>query len=132
MNLDFLFWLAGGIIAVLTAWKLLFTPVMREMREFTAWWRKFQRDWDGEPAEPGRSAVPGVMQRLNNIDGQLHRNGGESLKDKVCDTWELAKTLSDRVETIESRQREIRDEQRVLAVKLQHVDADIKHVGGHA
>ena len=43
----------------------------------------FIRDWHGTPSEPGRSKVPGVMERLNEIDGQLKNNGGSSIKDAV-------------------------------------------------
>jgi uncharacterized protein len=46
-------------------------------------WSSFVRDWNGEPEEPGREAVPGVMQRLNKLDGELSHNGGSSLKDSV-------------------------------------------------
>jgi hypothetical protein len=46
-------------------------------------WDDFHRDWAGEPASPGRSAVPGVMERLNRIDGELKRNGGSSMKDAI-------------------------------------------------
>ena len=42
---------------------------------------KFLRDWNGEPAEPGRDRVPGVMERLNRIDGELQHNSGSSMKD---------------------------------------------------
>lgn len=41
------------------------------------------RDWEGEEAEPGRAAVPGVMERLNKLDGELSNNGGSTTKDKV-------------------------------------------------
>lgn len=44
---------------------------------------RFMRDWEGEEAEPGRAAVPGVMQRLNKLDGELSNNGGSTTKDKV-------------------------------------------------
>lgn len=46
-------------------------------------WHKFIRDWEGEEAGIGRDAVPGVMQRLNKLDGELSNNGGKSLKDTV-------------------------------------------------
>lgn len=46
-------------------------------------WHKFIRDWEGEEAGVGRDAVPGVMQRLNKLDGELSNNGGKSLKDTV-------------------------------------------------
>ena len=59
-------------------------------------------DWAGEEARPGRDRVPGVMERLNEIDGQLKNNGGSSVKDSV-----------DRIETnvneISSVQREIKN-----------------------
>lgn len=43
----------------------------------------FIRDWSGTSAEPGRPRVPGVMERLNEIDGALKKNGGTSIKDAV-------------------------------------------------
>lgn len=107
---DFLAIVAGAI-AVLTLLgllhRMLLRPVVSEFRETLSWLRKFQRDWDGEPAGPGRDAVPGVMERLNRIDGELKRNGGESLKDKVVETWERAQELDSRVTTMELRQTEI-------------------------
>ena len=132
MNADMVFWWAAGLVAVATALRLVAYPFYREMKEAWAWWRKFQRDWDGEMAEPGRSAVPGVMSRLNIIDGQLHRNGGESLKDKVVETWEFAKELNGRVTKIEDRQREIQEDQRMMSAQINRLDSDVKHVGGHA
>lgn len=41
------------------------------------------RDWEGEEATPGRDRVPGVMERLNKLDGELSQNGGKSTKDTV-------------------------------------------------
>jgi hypothetical protein len=46
-------------------------------------WAKFIRDWEGEEATEGRDAVPGVMERINRLDGELSHNGGSSLKDIV-------------------------------------------------
>ena len=46
-------------------------------------WIEFMREWDGEPARDVRVSGPGVMERLNNIDGELKRNGGKSIKDTV-------------------------------------------------
>ena len=47
------------------------------------------RDWEGEEASPGRDAVPGVMQRLNNMDGELSQNGGfTTVKDRVDRLYE--------------------------------------------
>jgi len=121
-SLDTVFWLAAGILTLSGVVRYVLYPMWREIKDALHWWRKFQRDWDGEPEEPGRSAVPGVMARLNMIDGQLQRNGGESLKDKVWDTWEVAHDLNERVTGIEERQAEMIGEQRVMAAHLDRLD----------
>ena len=54
-----------------------------KVNKFTAHWSKFIRDWEGEDASEGRDAVPGVMSRLNKLDGELSHNGGKSIKDMV-------------------------------------------------
>jgi len=85
----------------------VFGPVVRETRDFFTWWKKFQRDWDGQEAEPGRDRVPGVMERLNRVDGELQRNGGNSVKDQVVRTGEKIDDMEYRVSAIETRQCEI-------------------------
>ena len=86
MDVQILYW-AAGIITVGTAlgmlWRLLKTLCDR-IHKFMDRLDIFMRDWDGEPAAPGRSAVPGVMERLNRIDGELKRNGGSSMKDALA------------------------------------------------
>lgn len=47
------------------------------------WFEDFKRDWSGEEGAPGRDRVPGVMERLNKLDGELSQNGGKSTKDVV-------------------------------------------------
>ena len=80
-----LYW-AAGVITVGTAlgmlWRLL-RPLCARLHLLMDNWDTFMRDWAGEPAAPGRSAVPGVMERLNRIDGELKRNGGSSMKDAI-------------------------------------------------
>jgi len=80
-----LYW-AAGVITSGTAlgmlWKLL-KPLCVRLHALMDNWDTFMRDWAGEPASPGRSAVPGVMERLNRIDGELKRNGGSSMKDAI-------------------------------------------------
>jgi hypothetical protein len=80
-----LYW-AAGVITVGTAlgmlWRLL-KPLCDRLHVLMDNWDTFMRDWAGEPAAPGRSAVPGVMERLNRIDGELKRNGGSSMKDAL-------------------------------------------------
>lgn len=58
-------------------------PPFKAIRIFFNWLDKFRRDWEGEESEPGRDRVPGVMERLNRLDGELSNNGGSSLKDSV-------------------------------------------------
>lgn len=96
----------AGVVTVVTALTLLhrvfLSRLIRETREFFAWWKKFQRDWDGTPEEPGRSAVPGVMERLNAIDGELKRNGGNSLKDQVIKTRERVDHVDRAVQALQA------------------------------
>ena len=71
------------LIAVVTTivaavWALL-RPLKRQADRIEMFWE----DWNGTSARPGHSAVPGVMDRLASIDGELQRNGGNSLKDQV-------------------------------------------------
>ena len=58
-------------------------PPLKTIKIFLDWLDKFRRDWEGEESEPGRDRVPGVMERLNRLDGELSNNGGSSLKDSV-------------------------------------------------
>jgi hypothetical protein len=85
MDQTILYW-AAAIVAVGSAlvmlWKLI-KPICDRVHKFMDAWDAFLRDWAGEPASPGRSAVPGVMERLNRIDGELKRNGGSSMKDAL-------------------------------------------------
>ena len=82
IGLDDLTWLAGliSVVAVIVGavWAML-RPLKRQADRIEMFWS----DWNGTPARPGRSAVPGVMDRLASIDGELQRNGGNSLKDQV-------------------------------------------------
>lgn len=77
----------AGIIIAITAAILGLTqvvyPLYKKANALFDTWSSFTRDWNGEPEEPGREAVPGVMQRLNKLDGELSHNGGSSLKDAV-------------------------------------------------
>ena len=85
IGMDDLTWLAGLISAIAVivgaVWAML-RPVRAQLHR----WEDFWDDWTGTPAGPGRSAVPGVMERLQSIDGELTRNGGSSLKDQVFAT----------------------------------------------
>lgn len=78
--------IAGIIVAVTGAIigiNQVVLPMWKKVSDLFTTWHKFIRDWEGEPAEAGRDAVPGVMERLNKLDGELSNNGGNSVKDKV-------------------------------------------------
>lgn len=73
-----------GIIAgALISLGVLLSPLYKKIKRWAEWFERFMRDWEGTPEEPGRAAVPGVMQRLNKLDGELSNNGGSTTKDKV-------------------------------------------------
>lgn len=85
IGMDDLTWLAGliSVISVIVGavWAML-RPIRAQLHRWEAFWD----DWQGTPARPGHGEVPGVMQRLQSIDGELQRNGGSSLKDQVFAT----------------------------------------------
>ena len=70
-----------GATAVLTFLGIFLRPLWREVRDFLEWSKKFRQDWDGEASRDGRDKIPGVMERLNRIDGEFQRNGGATMKD---------------------------------------------------
>lgn len=73
-----------GIVAgALISLGVLLSPLYKKLKRFMEWMERFMRDWEGEPEEPGRDATPGVMERLNKLDGELSNNGGKSTKDVV-------------------------------------------------
>lgn len=76
---------AGALISL----GVLLNPLRKKLKRFASWMERFMRDWEGEDAEPGRAAVPGVMERLNNMDGELSKNGGfTTVKDRVDRLYE--------------------------------------------
>lgn len=70
----------GGAFGVI--WKVT-SPIVKKTKGLLDSLDKFVRDWEGEPEAPGRARVPGVMERLNRIDGELKHNGGSSMKDAL-------------------------------------------------
>ena len=79
-------YVASGLISLIvlvsTVW-LAVRPTVKAIARINHQLEVFMRDWNGTAAEPGRDAVPGVMERLNRLDGELSRNGGKSVKDTV-------------------------------------------------
>lgn len=117
----------AGAITVLTFLGIVFRPAWREFKEFLAWWRKFQVDWDGEQARDGRSARPGVMQRLDNIDGEFRRNGGATMKDSQ---FRMERAIT-RIETRQAADTQYRDQAMAIAEQNQVAIADALESAGH-
>ena len=74
---------AAAILGLIVLVGRVVYPPLKTIKTFFDWLEKFRRDWEGEEAEPGRDRTPGVMERLNRLDGELSNNGGSSLKDAV-------------------------------------------------
>lgn len=90
------------IIAILSA---VIFPMARKVKKFSSGWDDFMRDWKGEEPEPGRDKSPGVMERLNNLDGEFKKNGGSTLKDSVARIESKLDESEVRMERIEDRLR---------------------------
>lgn len=73
----------GAIVSALVTVHFAIAPFFTKIRSMMVWLEKFRRDWEGEPGGPGRDCVPGVMERLNRLDGELSNNGGSSVKDAI-------------------------------------------------
>ena len=73
----------GAIASAIASVLFVIAPTIRKTRSMMEWLEKFRRDWEGEDASPGRDKVPGVMERLNRLDGELSNNGGSSVKDAI-------------------------------------------------
>lgn len=107
MTFDMVVSIAVGIGAILGtgfAIAALLRPIVRTFKNISKKLDKFFHDWDGTPAEPGKDAVPGVMERLNRLDGELSRNGGKSVKDVVN---RIEKRLEEGNKTFESLDRRL-------------------------
>lgn len=75
--------IAGGVGGALVTGLTVGAAIARPIRKLGRQQDEFREDWYGLPARPGRTAQPGVMERLGGIEGQLHPNGGGSLRDAV-------------------------------------------------
>ena len=73
----------GIVTGALISLGVLLSPLYKKIKRWAQWMERFMRDWEGEEESPGRDRVPGVMERLNKLDGELSNNGGSTTKDKV-------------------------------------------------
>ena len=75
--------IGGGITGALAAALTVGVTVGRPLRKLSRQNDEFREDWYGESARPGRSAVPGVPERLARIEAELQPNHGSSLRDAI-------------------------------------------------
>ena len=78
----------GVVTGALIGLGALLNPFRKKIKRWASWMEMFMRDWEGEEESPGRDRVPGVMERLNKLDGELSNNGGGTTKDKVDRLYE--------------------------------------------
>jgi hypothetical protein len=86
-QLNILAGVASSIGILIGTWFMiikLIKPLFVRLFKLFDTWESFIKDWAGEDAAPGRDRIPGVMERLNRIDGELKHNGGSSIKDQVA------------------------------------------------
>lgn len=84
-------------------------PVIKTIKLLVARTSAFLEDWNGTEAEPGRDKVPGVMERLNRIDGELSHNGGTSIKDSVARIEKRLETGDKKFNDLYKRVKNIED-----------------------
>lgn len=87
----------------------IIVPFASRIKKWITTWEGFMEDWSGEEARPGRDAVPGVMQRLNDIDGELKRNGGGSMKDSLDRMEKDVHEMTGNIKTLTSDSKQIRE-----------------------
>jgi hypothetical protein len=90
----------GGAVGVILG---IIRPIVKKFRRVSLSLERFIEDWFGSEAEPGRDKVPGVMERLNNIDGELKHNGGSTMKDAVKRLESSEKSQTGTLDRIESK-----------------------------
>jgi hypothetical protein len=73
----------GTVLGAAVLFGKIILPFFKRISKWMHTWEDFMEDWFGEETRAGRSRTKGVMERLNEIDGELKNNGGSSLKDAV-------------------------------------------------
>lgn len=91
---DILAFVAGAtaILTFLSVWVI--KPLRRAQQSFD----DFMDEWRGTPARPGHDSIPGIPERIQRIELEVKRNGGQSLKDRVCEVDRKVDALAARIE----------------------------------
>lgn len=74
----------GTVLGAVILFAKVVYPTVKRISKWMNTWEDFMDDWFGAEPRPGRSRTRGVMERLNEIDGELKHNGGSSIKDAVA------------------------------------------------
>jgi hypothetical protein len=82
----------------------------------------FMVDWTGSDERPGRDKVPGVMERLNKIDGELKHNGGSTMKDAVKRIETKLDRIEGRIEKGDARFQEGTDRFEIIERRLDEIE----------
>lgn len=97
------------LTGVLTIFTVAILPIIRKMRNLTNGWDDFMRDWKGEEGDAGHDPSPGVMERLNNIDGEFKKNSGSTLKDAINRIEKKLNEVDERLQKGDERMTRIED-----------------------
>lgn len=106
-----------GVFAAFAVIKMVI-PLFKRLNILFDTWESFIRDWAGEDEAPGRSRVPGVMERLNDIDGALKNNGGSSVKDAVDRIEDKLHVIDDRLADGDKKFDDIYEQIKVIRNKI--------------
>lgn len=100
---DILAFIAGAtaVLTFLSVWVV--RPLRRTMQAVDI----FIDEWRGVEERPGHDAIPGVPVRLQQIESELKRNGGQSLKDRV---FEIDRKIDLLAQSKVAEHREIREQ----------------------
>lgn len=91
--------IVGGALGV----GAFLVTIWRSISSLTAKLDLFWEDWNGSEERPGRDKTPGVMERLNRIDGELKHNSGSTMKDAIKRIEGKLDRIEDRIEKGDQR-----------------------------
>lgn len=116
-----------GALALLHRW-FLRKPIDR-VRRYLDWLDRFREEWEGtplDPEKPWQPRTPGVLERLNALDGEFADDGNGSLKSSVRRTESLVQKMYEQMQRIEERQevasRALSEQVDVLATRVEHLE----------
>ena len=109
VDIQFLASTAVVLTASITILTVVVIPLVRRVKKINDGWDDFMRDWKGEDASLGRDSAPGVMERLNNIDGEFKKNSGSTLKDAVARIESKLEEVDQRLQKGDERMSRIED-----------------------